>query len=311
MPLTKQALPLSASPRAVADARRWVRDICVELKRDDLVECAELGVSELVTNAVLHGAEPIAVRVRGTASHPRIEVIDGSSEPPSPPAPSSDSEEFLTTFGRGLSIVAMSSVAWGASIEPDGKVVWFEPAPEVREDGGAEAVIDSTVEDEPRPVSDDAKEVRFLGVDLRLYSSLTRQYYELRRELRLLAVAHQDHYPLAADLSAMFTSFERQIPNDLGRAVNAARRAGARTVDATIRMEPEASSIVSTMMEMFDLADAFCKAERLLSLQRTPDQREFHLWYLGEMVRQLAGERPRSWHSPGGGTGRVDAQHVS
>ena len=109
----------------------------------------------------------------------------------------------------------------------------------------------------------------------------------------------------------MFTSFERQIPDDLHRAVSAARRAGARTVDVTIRMEPEASSIVSTMMEMFDLADAFCKAERLLSLQRTPDQREFHLWYLGEMVRQLAGERPRSWHSDGGGTGRVDAQHVS
>ena len=101
----------------------------------------------------------------------------------------------------------------------------------------------------------------------------------------------------------MFTSFERQIPDDLGPGGQRGAARGARTVDATIRMEPEASSIVSTMMEMFDLADAFCKAERLLSLQRTPDQREFHLWYLGEMVRQLAGERPRSWHSPGGGTG--------
>jgi anti-sigma regulatory factor (Ser/Thr protein kinase) len=313
VPLTKQALPLSASPRAVADARRWVRQICLDLGRGDLVECAELGVSELTTNAVLHGAEPIAVRVRGTASHPRIEVIDGSPQPPSPPIPSADPDEFLTTFGRGLSIVAMSSVAWGASIEADGKVVWFEPATEVREDGGAEAVIDSTVPDEARPVSDDAREIRFLGVDLRLYSSLNRQYYELRRELRLLAVAHQDHYPLAADLSAMFTSFERHIPNDLGRAVAAARRAGARTVDATIRMEPEASSIVSTMIEMFDLADAFCKAERLLSLQRTPDQRAFHLWYLGEMVRQLAGERPRAWRSGGGGgdSAHLHSQHVS
>ena len=167
MPLTKQALPLSASPRAVADARRWVRTICVELKRDDLIECAELGVSELTTNAVLHGAEPIGVRVRGTASHPRIEVIDGSPEPPTPPPHGSDPEEFLTTFGRGLSIVAMSSVAWGASIEPDGKVVWFEPASEVREDGGADPVIDSSVPDSPATVSDAAREVRFLGVDLR------------------------------------------------------------------------------------------------------------------------------------------------
>jgi anti-sigma regulatory factor (Ser/Thr protein kinase) len=313
VPLTKQALPLSASPRAVADARRWVHDICVELGRDELIECAELGVSELTTNAVLHGAEPIAVRVRGTSSHPRIEVIDGSPEPPTPPSATSDPEEFLTTFGRGLSIVAMSSVAWGASIEPDGKVVWFEPAPEVREDGGADAVIDSTVDDGPAVLSDDAREVRLLGLDLGLYASLTRQYYELRRELRLLAVAHQDHYPLAADLSAMFTSFERQIPGDLHRTVRAALDAGAHSVDVAVRMEPEASSIVSTMMEMFDLADAFCKAERLLSLQRTPAQREFHLWYLGEMVRQLAGERPRAWHrtSGGGESGRVNAQHVS
>ena len=310
MPLTKQALPLSASPRAVADARRWVRDICVELGRDDLVECAELGVSELTTNAVLHGVEPIGVRVRGTASHPRIEVIDGSPEPPTPPSHTTDPEEFLTTFGRGLSIVAMSSVAWGASIEADGKVVWFEPAPEVREDGGAEPVIDSNVPDETPTISEDAREVTFLGVDPRLYSSLTRQYYELRRELRLLAVAHQDQYPLAADLSALFASYERHVPDDLQRAVRAARRAGARTVDVTIRMEREASSIVSTMIEMFDLADAFCRAERLLSLQRTPDQREFHVWYLREMVRQLAGEGPLAWHSDGGHVAHVDTPHA-
>ena len=311
MPLTKQALPLSASPRAVADARRWVRAICIELGRQDLVECAELGVSELTTNAVLHGVEPIGVRVRGTASHPRIEVIDGSPEPPTVPSQTGDNDDFLTTFGRGLSIVAMSSVAWGASIEPDGKVVWFEPAADVREDGGAEPVIDSSVPDSATTVSDAAREVRFLGVDLRLYSSLTRQYDELRRELRLLAVAHQDQYPLAADLSALFASYERHVPNDLQRAVRAARRAGAATVDVAIRMEPEASSIVSTMIEMFDLADAFCKAERLLSLQRTPDQREFHLWYLGEMVRQLAGERPRPWRSRSGHLGRVGTQNVS
>ena len=268
------------------------------------------GVSELTTNAVLHGVEPIGVRVRGTASHPRIEVIDGSPEPPTPPSHSADPEEFLTTFGRGLSIVAMSSVAWGASIEADGKVVWFEPAAEVREDGGAEPVIDSNVPDETPTISEDAREVTFLGVDPRLYSSLTRQYYELRRELRLLAVAHQDQYPLAADLSALFASYERHVPDDLQRAVRAARRAGARTVDVTIRMEREASSIVSTMIEMFDLADAFCRAERLLSLQRTPDQREFHVWYLREMVRQLAGEDPLAWHSDGGHHSHVGTSYA-
>ena len=73
MPLDKHALPLEAEPSAVADARRWVVDACRELERDDLIECAELGVSELVTNAVLHGLPPLWVRVRGTREHPRIE----------------------------------------------------------------------------------------------------------------------------------------------------------------------------------------------------------------------------------------------
>ena len=36
-------------------------------------------------------------------------------------------------------------------------------------------------------------------------------------------------------------------------------------VDMTVRMRPEAAPILSTMLEMFDLADAFCRGERLLS----------------------------------------------
>ena len=69
VPLTSE-LTLASSPRAAADARRWVGDVCERLERSDLVECAELGVSELVANAILHAAAPYKVRVRGTASPP-------------------------------------------------------------------------------------------------------------------------------------------------------------------------------------------------------------------------------------------------
>ena len=67
MPLASE-LTLASSPRAAADARRWVGDICHRLERTDLVECAELGVSELVANAIIHANAPFKVRVRGTAS---------------------------------------------------------------------------------------------------------------------------------------------------------------------------------------------------------------------------------------------------
>ena len=128
-------MTLASSPSAAAAARRWVRDVFVRLERADLVECAELGVSELVANAVLHADAPFKVRVRGTASHPRIEVVDGSTSPPVPPGPiAQDDLDLLLTFGRGLSIVAQCAVAWGATIEADGKIVWFVPAQEMRED---------------------------------------------------------------------------------------------------------------------------------------------------------------------------------
>jgi len=45
----------------VQDARRWVADLCTKIGRPELSECAQLGVSELVTNALLHGEPPINV----------------------------------------------------------------------------------------------------------------------------------------------------------------------------------------------------------------------------------------------------------
>lgn len=295
MPLNHDPLSLSQTPRAAADARRWVARVCRELGRDDLIECAELGTAELVANAILHGMAPISVRVRGTATHPRIEVLDGSSLPPVPSSTTPDPDEFLATFGRGLTMVAMSAVAWGASIENNGKVVWFEPSSGVGDHEAAEPVFDSHAEHDTEVRSEHAVAVSLLGLDVPLATALGRQYAELRRELRLLAVAHQDAYPLAANLSAMFCSYERQLPRDVYFAVKRARRAGSASIDLNVTVEPEAAPILRTMLEMFDLADAFCKAERLLSIQRTLEQRAFHVWYLNEYIRQIDGESPVSF----------------
>nr|WP_253943165.1 ATP-binding protein [Nocardioides sp. zg-1308] len=289
-------LTLASSPRAAADARRWVGQVCHRLERPDLVECAELGVSELVANALLHATAPYKVRVRGTATHPRIEVVDGSPVPPVPPAPVEvDDLDLLLTFGRGLSMVAQCAVAWGATIESDGKIVWFEPAPEVSEDAAAEWVIDQHDQVPPEPTSEATVEVRLVGVDVPLHASLRRQYHELRRELRLLSLSHQSDYPLAGDLTAMFTNFERQFPDSYRDQLRAAESQGLHQVDVSFPMMREAGPIFVTMTEMFDVADAFCKAERLLSMARTSAQRSLHNWLLGELVHQLDGAGAQPW----------------
>ena len=52
---------------------------------------------------------------------------------------------------------------------------------------------------------------------------------------------------------------------------------------------------IGRFLELLDLADAFCREERLLSLARTPEQRRFQRWFLGEFVRQVQGEAPLAW----------------
>ncbi|WP_101523390.1 hypothetical protein [Nocardioides houyundeii] len=49
------------------------------------------------------------------------------------------------------------------------------------------------------------------------------------------------------------------------------------------------------MLEMFDLADAFCRAQRLLSLARNAEQRRLQQWLLNEFINQTAGQPPTPW----------------
>jgi anti-sigma regulatory factor (Ser/Thr protein kinase) len=305
VPLNRPALSLGAGPRGVQDARRWVVSTCHDIGRSELAECAELGVSELVTNALLHATAPIQVRVRGTREHPRVEVRDGSRERPLLPTGAPDEEDdLLLTFGRGLSIVARCSDAWGAEIEVDGKTVWFAPASTFAEDDGVTGLI--TGDEDPLPARpEDPVGVRIAGVPLDLYVAFQRHFRELRREVRLLALAHESDYPLAKDLSDLFGSLERQLREGIGldQLESAAAEGVSETVVDMVTSR-ESTRTMERFIEMLDLADEFCRQERLLSLARTQEQRDFQQWYLGEFVRQGRGDPPLAWTDANTGADR-------
>lgn len=306
MPFTDEHLSLEASPRAAAAARRWVEAACQQMNRPDLVEAAVMGTSELVTNAVLHAEPPFAIQLRGTREHPRIEVVDHSTRVPVPPEQHldpmvwPDTDEFddltmdavLTTFGRGLHLVAMASVAWGAVVSNDSKVVWFEPTSEIDETGGPDPVLEHEASSRARPVPDGGVTIRWYGMDPRIFSVQRRQYLGLRRELRLLALSHGERYPLATEMGALFPEFEQHFP--AGEFVRFADRPHPddTRVNVQILVAPSASGICSQMIRLFDLADEFCRHELLLSVARTPAVRDFQNWFLGEVVSQLAGREP-------------------
>jgi anti-sigma regulatory factor (Ser/Thr protein kinase) len=300
VPLNRPPLALGQGARGVQDARRWVAGLCEEIGRPELAECAQLGVSELVTNALLHGEPPITVRMRGTREHPRVEVRDSSVEAPilpTQPLDRPETDDLLLTFGRGLSIVARCSDAWGAEIEDDGKVVWFAPAAEFAGGDGISGVITGVEHSRPQPgPTRNRVRVEILDVPLALYVGFQHHFRELRREVRLLALAHENAYPLAKSLSDLFGSLDRQLREGVGvDQIEAALALGLESTDLVVHMPRATATTLLRFVELLDLADEFCRAERLLSLARNPEQRRFQAWFLSEFVRQAEGEAPLSW----------------
>ena len=113
-------LILEAEPEAVPRARRLVRSALSGLPPEVAAD-AELVVSELVTNAALHGEAPITVRVL-LDRWVRVEVEDARRTAPIMPR---SNTEAMT--GRGLAMVAALSSGWGMELAASGgKVVWAE-----------------------------------------------------------------------------------------------------------------------------------------------------------------------------------------
>lgn len=296
-------LALAAEPQSVRAARAWVIDALARIGRDDLTDAAELGVSELVTNAILHAEPPIVVRLGGTTTHPRVEVHDTSHAPPRP-RNMTDDERLLTTVGRGLGIVAMYSTTWGAEVSPQGKVVWFEPAtePEVPEDGAEltgeifdlTEVVDKRLAAVDEPM--DRVTVRLLGMPVQVFAHYRTWYEELRRELRLLALHHGRVYPLAQELSDLTVQVEQERRQATGvDRLEAAIAEGLDRVDLEYHVPPGAPATMTRLSVLLTKVDAFCREQRLLTLAPTPQQLALHAWYLGEFARQAAGEAPIPW----------------
>lgn len=310
MPLNRPALALGPGPRGVQDARRWVVEVLGEIGRTDLLECAELGTSELVTNALLHGGAPITVRVRGTREHPRIEVRDGSPEAPRPPEALVDDDDVLLTFGRGLSIVARCSTAWGADLEDDGKTVWFVPADRISDTDGPEGLFTGT--DRPGDDPVDPVTVRLRAVPTADYQTFARHFAELRREVRLLALSHRDAYPEASRLARSFDAVQQQLRAAAHQdSVTRAVAEGRDRVDLDVVAPRRSADALQGFLELLDLADDFCRRQQLLSLARSPEQRAFQQWYLGEFVRQARGEEPQPYAGPSEADGAPAARSAA
>ncbi|GAA1090265.1 MULTISPECIES: ATP-binding protein [Kitasatospora] len=90
-----------------------------EERRADML----LVVSELLSNALLHGGSPIELTLVRDGPSARVEVFDGG---PGSPAPREPPEAANGPGGRGLHIVDRLSTGWGVVPHHHGKTVWAD-----------------------------------------------------------------------------------------------------------------------------------------------------------------------------------------
>lgn len=122
---TDKYLQLPAQPRVVADARRAVTAWCRGWELVHLADSVELLVSEMVTNAVVHGIGPVQVHGAFDGSRIRVEVQDNAAAVPEGRVTAATE---LDEHGRGLQLIAMLADSWGTTPTPTGKTVWIELA---------------------------------------------------------------------------------------------------------------------------------------------------------------------------------------
>jgi signal transduction histidine kinase len=118
--LLQRRMTLEPVPASAGEARRLVRAALAEVGESAVVDAAELAVSELVTNAVLHAATPLELSIEVTAAAVTVQVRDDH-----PRLPVQRDSSSSATTGRGLAIVAALAHAHGVDVHDPGKAVWF------------------------------------------------------------------------------------------------------------------------------------------------------------------------------------------
>jgi serine phosphatase RsbU (regulator of sigma subunit)/anti-sigma regulatory factor (Ser/Thr protein kinase) len=118
-------VPLPQDARAVRAARAHLRAVVDQWELGALEDAAELVVSELVTNALVHAGTACALTVRYDAAGAqlRLGVEDGTTSHPQPRDAAEDA-----SGGRGMQIVEAVARRWWVAPHGSGKTVWVELA---------------------------------------------------------------------------------------------------------------------------------------------------------------------------------------
>jgi serine phosphatase RsbU (regulator of sigma subunit)/anti-sigma regulatory factor (Ser/Thr protein kinase) len=284
LPLSE--LTLGAEPDAVPRARRFTAQWLAE-EPEHLVEDAEQVVSELVTNAILHGAEPVTLRLLRTESGLRLEVEDAGRTMPMIARHNADS-----MTGRGLSLVAALASGWGVAESDGGKVVWAELNDQPGEPTKSIASgLDLDLGSSPSHAAEPRYTVRLGAIPTDLLLAAKAHIDNVVRELALLKaeqVTSGEPLPESiARLVEVVTSDFAEAREEIKRQALAAANRGDAEVELVLSLPLSAAAAGERYLEALDAADRYARAARLLTVSAPVLHRVFRRWYVEALIAQL------------------------
>lgn len=262
---------------------------------------ARLVVSELVTNACLHGAPPITVQLRETDGMLRVEVSDvGRAMPVRPQT----NPEAMT--GRGFALVGAIARQWGVDPLPQGgKTVWAELTESTGSEEQPDAVDADQLlamwddQDDDLPDAEERYPVHLGVVPTELLLEAKSHIDDVIRELKLMS-ADDGGESLPVPVQRLFTSVTEDFAEARASIKRQALQAAGRgdvVTELRLHLPLSAADAGERYLAALDEIDKHSRAAQLLTLVPRASHRAFRRWYLRALIDQLRargrGETPQ------------------
>jgi len=310
------------------DARRFVRGFAAGHGLDaGLADSAELALSEVVTNAILHAHTGFDVALSlEVGGRLRVEVTDRS-----PALPVQRDHSAQATTGRGMELVAAYTDDCGVRGRgPTGKTVWFvvSASGDAQEQSEQDLIdawgvdLDVSVEDDTAAGAAGATggagetAVVLLGLPPTLWLAAGEHHDALLRELALYFVEHPDQ-ALTPDRIAVADRARTWVSTRLLAELDQRDGAGAaahhvlpmghpsplpdtpESLDLVVAVPLGFAEAFGALQDVLDAAERCAAAGLLLARPGLPEVVAVRDWACEQAIAQHAGVPPSPWPGTG------------
>jgi PAS domain S-box-containing protein len=310
-------LRLPAEPASVRRARRHLRDLLRQAGREQWADSAELALSEIATNAVLHAHTDLRLRVHVRDAEVEVEVEDGN---PALPAQRRGHDAEATT-GRGLELVSAVTRECGVRPGSAGKVVWFTVADELPEEQSEEQLLadwdaaDADWSGGAGPIAqqagDDLRSIVLLALPTTLWLAAREHHHAMLRELVLYLAEHGAAMQSPPDI-ALADEARHLVWTRLMDEVDRAREEGSArsplpaghpsalpevpdAVDLHLQVPRRLAAGFAAFQDALDTAEQLSVAGQLLVRPGLPEIIAVRDWLCDQVVAQLQDVPPKPW----------------